>query len=288
MALNRPLVIERLSVRSLLLRARLGLSVALFAVLALAVYGVVALAAPPQPPPLPTVPDVATKQAVMGFAEVCARQYLTWDSRYPDRHARSLDQCTADGELARGLGFQVPESGFQDANWVTPIRTQEVTSTESLVTVEAGTTSGTKWLVLPVRRVIGKGIVLSGYPALVGPPKVDASVGGEDLEPVEDAALQAVAQRSLRNYLAGDSRNLSSDLASDAEYSMPRERLTVTSSDPAAWIEQPNFIQLVVGARAHNGASYELRYELEVLRRGARWVVQRIQTTPTLTQGVSP
>jgi hypothetical protein len=131
---------------------------------------------------------------------------------------------------------------------------------------------------VPVRRSADGQLSVSGPPALIGGPLVDAKAAPIPRAPVSDAQLRQVVARAVRNYLAGHADDLQADLSPDARVTLPALELRVdglvdvTRAGPGA-------VLVTVRARDRRGTTYPLRYELTVRRRD-RWYVAAIQTYP--------
>ncbi len=148
------------------------------------------------------------------------------------------------------------------------------------MTVAAGTSQGLVYLAVAVRRDERGLLSVSAAPALVGPPPVDRSADAPDEEEVEDPNVRAVADRAVRNYLAGQRENLLADLAPDATVSLPPQRLSVRSTEAVTWALPGRRVAVEVQAEDELRNRWTLRYELEVQRRD-RWYVRSLHVDPT-------
>ena len=101
---------------------------------------------------------------------------------------------------------------------------------------------------------------------------------------VDDPELRAVSERAVRNYLAGQRRNLAADLADGAIVALPSKRLTVESVESITWAAGRR-VAVQVRASDAGSATWTLRYELAVVRR-ERWYVRSLHVNPR-SKGVS-
>lgn len=127
---------------------------------------------------------------------------------------------------------------------------------------------------MPVRRERDGRLAITGPPALIGGPLVDAHPGDVVRAAVDDPQLRRVAVRAVRNYLAGDAEDLQADLAPDARVTLPALQLQVTGPADVTRAGPGGVLVSLQGSDRH-GATYPLRYELSVLRR-ERWYVPAI------------
>jgi hypothetical protein len=216
--------------------------------------------------------------AAESFAEAFTRAYLTWDAARPERHQNEVAAFTSEA-LEPGAGFSVPPDGTQEVSWTTTVRDETVSPTGRLVTVAAQTNAGLSYHVsVPVERD-GRGfLVVPRYPALVGAPPADLKTASADEPDVEDSQLRAVVARAIENYLRREGANLRADLDQRAVVALAAAPLEVKSIDSISWVA-PGRVAVEVRAKGL-GATWTLRYELEVVKR-ERWYVRSIQTNPT-------
>jgi hypothetical protein len=122
-------------------------------------------------------------------------------------------------------------------------------------------------------------------PALVGPPatRPDA-VSPAEME-VDDRGLRQVAERVIRHFLAGDHADLAADLARGGTVTTPPVATRLTSVEAITWVARSSRIAVAVTASAPDHLRFSLRYELQVIRLGGRWLVREVQVNPLDREG---
>jgi Conjugative transposon protein TcpC len=215
------------------------------------------------------------------FAESFVRAYLSWDPLEPERRERTLA-----GYLASGLDADAGLSPGGEARTVlwAHVERQEGPPGRRRVTVVAQTTQGLTHLAVSVTRDQHGFLAIATPPAVVGAPAVSRDAEAPQEDDVEDERLRAIAERAVRNYLAGERENLLADLAPNAVVSLPTEPLRVRSTDAVTWVTRGRRVAVTVEAETDDGTRWTLRYELGVLRRD-RWYVRSIHTDPTSRGG---
>ncbi len=207
------------------------------------------------------------------------RRYLTWGARGDASEA--LAGFTG-GRIEAGAGFAAPPGGVQHVLWAEAVQAREAAPGEHLYTVAAETdAAGLLYVAVRVQRT-GAGLRLDGYPAFVGPPASVAPASASSLREVEDAALEAVVARALRNYLAGAAGELAADLAPGAQVSLPALSLTLDAIERLTWAPGGRAVVAVVQAQDARGARYTLQYELGVAREQGRWEITAVETNPDM------
>ena len=246
------------------------------------VAGLRAIVAGPPAPPAAARPAPAPDQAAASFAEAFVRSYLSWDPARPDERERALARFASEG-LDAGAGLEIPDGAAQTVSWSAVVGSQPATRRRQLVTVAAVAGQRSWYVAVPVTRDKRGYLAVAGYPALVGPPPVATGERASEEDEVADPQLRAVAQRAVRNYLAGERNNLLADLDPGAVVSLPRERARVLAVEEVTAAGRGRVAVAVQASTA--GARFTLRYELSVLRR-ERWYVRSIETDPrALTAG---
>ncbi len=237
-------------------------------------------------PPRPTIARAAAPDSAVldrgaeGFASLFARRYLSWNSQDPEAHRLALAPFVGSSMEAEA-GLQPPQSGEQQVQWTEIVQAHAIASDEHLYTVAAQTdTEGLLYLTVTVARETSGGLVLAGYPALVGAPVSAPAVLPEHLREVEEPALVTVVTRALRNYLGGSESELAADLSATARVSSPPLALTLESVQSLDWSLAGRSVLAVVRARDRRGAQYTLAYELGVASDAGRWEISAIQTNP--------
>jgi len=86
----------------------------------------------------------------------------------------------------------------------------------------------------------------------------------------------------MRNYLAGQTDDLQADLVPSASIAMPGLMLQLAKVEDLRWTSTPGSLMATVTASDTGGATYTLRYQLDVVQ-GAdgRWEISAIQMNPT-------
>ena len=219
--------------------------------------------------------------AVEAFAQGFARAYLTVDPARPEARERTLsaylaDPLEPDAGLAPGRAAQRVLS--------TTVAGERRERQRTLVTVAAETDRGLLHLAVPVTRDPRGFLAVASYPALVGPPPLARDLRSPDEDDVEDPALRAVAERAVRNYLAGRRDDLLADLAPGAVVSLPERPLRLRATDAITWARPRRLVAVAVEATDRTGQRLTLRYELAVARRD-RWYVRAIEADPTSKGG---
>jgi len=271
------------SLRNARMRARIPRVVAMVFVALLSATGVrVILSGPPQAPAARTIVAPSGDQGATSFAEAFTRAYLTWDGDAPDARERDLKAFLGSGLDADG-GVQPTAGQSQSVSWTSVLGARRE-GTRRLVTVMAQTSSGVTYLNVPVQRDRRGFLAVAGYPAIVGPPAVDADQQQPAEDEVEDGALKTVVTRALTNYLAANQRNLLADLTPDAVVSLPSAALKLRQVDDVTWVKSRRRVAVQVQAQDDHGTTWTLRYELDVLQRD-RWYVRSLQVNPTFQGG---
>jgi hypothetical protein len=266
-------------------RLRLAREYPKYLLVAVATFGLLASArfaiAPPRPPaPAPVAVPAPADLAAQAYAALFARRYLTWDAREPLRDAVALEQF-AGSRLAPAAGFVPPQQGAQSVDWVEVVQAREPVPGEHVYVVAAQTRpAGLLYLAVSVRRA-GDGVLsIVGYPSFVGAPASAPASPLADLPPVEDRGVQTVVRRALTNYLAGQTSDLSADLAPAAPVAVPSLTLNLVSVERDQWAPGGGAVLATVQASDTRGAHYVLAYELDVARTQGRWEISAIETDP--------
>jgi hypothetical protein len=215
------------------------------------------------------------------FAEAFTRVYLTWEPADPERRERLLA-----GFLSRDLdpdaGMEPSGSREQRVDW-TAVASERRGASRTTVVVAAQAGGETFYLAVPVERDERGFLAVATYPALVGAPATDRGIAAPAEREVDAPELRTVSERAVRNYLAGQRRNLAADLADGATVALPAKRLTVEAVESITWAGRRVAVQ--VRAAEEGVATWTLRYELVVVRR-ERWYVRSLHVNPQ-SMGVS-
>jgi hypothetical protein len=103
--------------------------------------------------------------------------------------------------------------------------------------VVAEVSGETFYLAVPVERGERGLLAVATYPALVGAPATDRDIAAPAEREVDDPELRTVSERAVRNYLAGERRDLAADLADGATVSLPAMRLRVDAVESITWAD---------------------------------------------------
>jgi Conjugative transposon protein TcpC len=274
--------VEHQSLRALRWRARAPRLLAGGCVALLALAGLRAAIAPGAHAPAPVRAAAPPDLRAGAFAEAFARAYLTWDPEHPERREQRLV-----GFLARQVdvdaGMEPAGRRAQHVDWTAVVGEQR-TASRTTVVVAVERQGHRLYLAVPVERDARGFLAVAAYPALVGAPATDPDLSTPTEQDVDDPELRAVSERAVRNYLAGERRNLAADLADGAVVSLPGRRLRVDSVESITWAAGRR-VAVQVHAADAAGASWTLRYELAVVRH-ERWYVRALHVNPR-SKGVS-
>jgi hypothetical protein len=271
-----PLRVEARSLRALRWRARLPRLIVLASVGLLGLAGLRTTLAPPDTPQEARVRTEAADHVVHSFAEAFVRTYLSWDSHDPARReerlatflSRDLD---ADGGLS-------PSGSTREVTW-TSVVAERRGGPRTTVVVAAEVEREPVFLAVPVQRDDRGFLSVIAYPALVGAPATSTDGAPAPELEVDDAGLRAVSERAVRNYLAGEHRNLAADLADGAVVALPGRALRVESIESITWAVPGRRVAVQLRAEEPGGSTWTLRYELGVVRR-ERWYVRQLHVDP--------
>jgi hypothetical protein len=258
-------------------------TVAVFALLLLAAVGVKATLSPrtTSAPPASALAGGVRDIIEQGFAQAFARAYLSWDASRPDQHQRQVAAFLSETLDADG-GLQMPPRGEQQVVWTAAIQDQADAHGDRVITVAAQTTRQLLYMAVPVHRTARGFLVVPRYPALVGPPVSDPGAAPAEERDVTDAALRAVVQRSVTNYLAGERSDLLADLDPAAVVSLPTTLLDVRSVRSITQAAGDR-VAVEVAAADDAGIQWTLRYDLRVVHRD-RWYVRAIEPDPVAAE----
>lgn len=216
------------------------------------------------------------------FAEAFARAYLTWEPDHPDSREQRLARFLSH-EVDIDAGMTPDARRAQRVGW-TAVAAERRGGSRTTVVVAVEANAKLIYLAVPVERDERGLLAVATYPALVGAPASDPDISAPSEQDVDDPELRAVSERAVRNYLAGQRRNLVADLADGAIVALPSKRLTVEGVDSITWAAGRR-VAVQVSAGDAGSATWTLRYELTVVRR-ERWYVRALHVNPR-SKGVS-
>lgn len=241
----------------------------------LSVAGVKSIVRPPAPPAAEARHAPVLDVAVLGLAQRFARAYLTWDPRHPDGRQAQL---AAFGRAFDALSSDDLGTSPRSVSATTVVGDELLTARREVVTVAADDGATTTYLAVTVAKDAAGRPYVPAPPAIVGPPLTASTEPTPEEVEVGDPALRAVAARVVRNYLARDRSDLAADLSPASVVSLPPEALKVRSVDAITWAG-PRRVGVAVTAEGA-GLQLSLRYDLDLLLRGGRWLVRTIEVNP--------
>lgn len=223
-------------------------------------------------------------QASEGFALGFARAYLSYDAARPELRERALRPYLPD-ELDQGAGM-IPARGSQGVEWLQVAQHQEALAGGAVIVVAAQLDNRSEpiYLGVPVKRRPNGALQLLTYPSLVGAPTI-SNAPAPTFEAVDDPEIATVAERVVRNYLAGESANLAADLAPGVEISMPAEPMRIQSVDEVSWATDASNPAVMVTVAAIDGerALWTLTYEVGIDQSSGRTLASYVETVPNAT-----
>jgi hypothetical protein len=223
------------------------------------------------------------------FAVQFARAYLGYSPRRPEESARALSSLVAP-ELVSSIA---PRFEQRDGDPVTVENAlvagvERIDGRQALVTVAAAVGSdgetGTRYLVVPVARDAGGGLVVFDLPSFAAPPP-RGSVEPAQSEPLtgaEATQVEDVLVRFFRAFPAGRSDELEYLVPNGARIAALDDPVELLGIDSVAEPERAAADERFVLARLQvrdpgSGAIYGLRYRVRLVR-GDRWYVASINT----------
>ncbi|MGH2869396.1 MAG: conjugal transfer protein [Solirubrobacteraceae bacterium] len=216
------------------------------------------------------------------FAQSFAAAYLTWSASDPTARANALKPFLSTS-FDPDAGMQ-PARGSSETVQSTEVAEQSHTAGVTNVVLIAQTSTGIRYLSVPVARDPQGLLYIRSYPAFVGPPASDPQAVAPTLTPIDDAALQGVLSRALGNYLSGQAGNLRADLAPSAAVSLPSPSLTMNQIYAYSWLVPGRTVSVRLTASDQSHDNFTLTYQMTVVKQD-RWYVQSIQFDPTLAGG---
>jgi hypothetical protein len=245
----------------------------------LSLIGLQVVLAGPSKPVAGPKSSVASTSDVDGFAEGFARAYLAVSPQDPGRRDRALKLYGyAADDAAVGIGAM-------HVVWTSVVASEARHGGGRVITVVADDGRREWYLAVTVAVDRFGRRSIATAPALVGPPATRPNaVAPAELE-VDDRGLRQVAERVVRHFLAGDRADLAADLARGATVTTPPVATRLTSVDVITWVARPSRVAVAVTASAPDHLRFSLRYELQVIRLGGRWLVREIQVNPLDREG---
>ena len=248
----------------------------------LCIVGLKTIVSPPQ---ASSEDDAAAGLVDQGAEELAlrfTRTYLSYDAELPGRRDREL-RSMMPGDLDASSSLLLNES--QSVEWVQVAQHQEALAGGAVIVVAAqvGGEPAPTYLAVPIDRRANGELTIEAYPSIVGPPSV-SQAESQDREEVDDQALSDTVSRVIDNYLRGQSANLAADLAPEATYSLPAQRLRVTGVEDLLWAA-PDTPAVLITVDARDGArrDWTLTYEVGIDQSGGRTTVTYIETVPNAT-----
>ena len=222
----------------------------------------------------PQVSDAGAQWLALTFT----RAYLTWSADASIRES-ALSSFLAPADDPDG-GVTPATGSSEQVGWLAIAGERSGPGGEHDYTVAADTgTGGIRYLAIAVAPGADGAEVLARYPALVGAPTPQraGALDGSGLAVVTNAAVVAVLERALRNYVDSSSENLAADLAPGAAVAPVPAGLSLRNFVRLA-VERSGAVLatvLVVDTRQN---LFTLAYEVTLAQRGGRWEITRIQS----------
>jgi hypothetical protein len=261
---------EPISLLSVRARARAPRVLAIATMALLCVAGARSLLAPRSVPAAAIRIQCTGDVEAEGFAETFVRSWLSWGTSAQST-ARAL--ATRDSDIA----ITAPPGASRRIRWTAPVADECAGEGRRRIVVAAAADTELSHVAVSVSRS-PRGLIVSGAPAIVGPPRIDPNALTAPETEIADRTLEEVVTRVLRHYLRRDGADLDADLAPGARISLPDAPLSVTAVDVVTWVRPGRTVAVSATARTADGARLPLRYELSVARSAGRWLVARIES----------
>jgi hypothetical protein len=262
------------------LRASLGAT--RWVMYAVALVGVIATArnviSPPRERVALTAAPRTSDASAEWFALSFARAYLTWSAASMLHQTELSPFLAANADPDAGLRTAVGSS--QKVQWLKIADERDRPDGERDYTVAAGTGGGSiRYVVVAVARGADGREVLVRYPALVGAPvpRRASALDRGGLPLVTNAAVIAVLDRALRNYVDASSQNLAADLAPGANVTPIAPGLSLRGVLRLA-AEPASAVLATVSVEDAGGDVFTLAYELSLALLGGRWEITQVQS----------
>jgi hypothetical protein len=209
------------------------------------------------------------------FAISFARAYLTWSGDLGGHEQALAPFLSAVDDPDAGLN-PAPGTSEQVA-WTAIAGERSGPGGERDYTVAAGMSGGAvRFLVVAVAPGQDGQPVLAHYPALVAAPALQAAgpLDGSSLPAVTNAAVIAVLDRALRNYIDGSAENLAADLAPAAVVDPVPQGMSPSAVQRLS-VEPSGGVLAAVLVDDH-GDAFTLAYQVSVTQIHGRWEITRI------------
>lgn len=174
--------------------------------------------------------------------------------------------------------------GGESVLWSAVADDQPVADGRRIVVV-VQTTRGFTALVVTTRRATNGAVVVADYPAIVGPPPVQAADPAPAGEAVADGSLSATVMRALGNFLGRRRGELAADLLPGSVVVVPAQPLGLAGVDGVSWAAPGRVVSVVLRARPASGGLVRLAYSVGVVHTAGRWFVSWIAAPQTQTDG---
>jgi len=168
----------------------------------------------------------------------------------------------------------------QHVTWTATVGDRPMRPGRRIVTVVAGVGSSLTYLAVPIERDDKHRVFVAGPPAIVGPPPIARGASSPAELEVDDPALRDVATRVVRHYLARDSQDLAADLDRSAIVTLPTQPLLLADVEAVTWVSRARLVAVAITATDRDGRRLPLRYELALVRRSGRWLVNTVDVNP--------
>jgi Conjugative transposon protein TcpC len=217
------------------------------------------------------------------FAVRFARAYLTRSRRYPGSERQAVAAMTAP-ELRDALAVSVPRRArAQAVAQASVARVARLDANRALVTVACvvlGRSVSTRYLAVPVARDRSGALVVFDLPSFTSPPATAARASAVKAEPLEGAdagSVEALVQRFLTAYLAGQREQLPFFMVPGVAPPAPLgQTYRLLELERVEHLDRGR-VAAVVRVRAGDSSPvYALRYRLRLAHRD-RWLVQTVE-----------
>jgi hypothetical protein len=204
-----------------------------------------------------------------------ARAYLSWTHNPANQEDAVSPFISAVAQPGAGL-TPAPGTSQQVAWMVVAAERREPAGVRDY-TIAADAGGAVRYIAVAVQAGEGGGFSLARYPALIAAPSVRpaSALGSPALPAVRNAAVVAVVDRALHNYVDGSAVNLAADLARGAVVTAIAPGLALQSVQNLA-VESSRVVLATVTVSDRSGDTFTLDYEVDVAEIGERWEITQI------------
>jgi len=215
--------------------------------------------------------DAAERYVALRFA----RAYLSW-SRNPANQENDVAPFIS-AVAQPGAGLTPAPGTSQQVTWTIVAAERREPAGVRDYTIAADAGGIVHYIAVAVEAGRDGGYSLARYPALIAAPSVQpaSALGSPALPAVRNAAVAAVLDRALHNYVDGSGVNLAADLAPGAVVTAIAPGLALQSVQKLA-VESARGIVATVTVSDRQGDTFTLDYEVNVAEIGGRWEITQI------------